>query len=109
MRAFFFLLLSLSFGFVAAQDAAPATVIEFTDHPARVVTNINALNMRSSPAIEADNIVGRLQPGQQVHVLAREGDWQQVRRENGLFGWSHSDYLDRLVAAADRGEALVPY
>ena len=49
--------------------------------------------MRSTPAIEADNIVGRLQPGQQVHVLARDGDWQQVRSENGLFGWSHSDYL----------------
>ena len=93
MRAFFFLLLSLSFGFVAAQDAAQETVIEFTDHPARVVTNINALNMRSSPAIEADNIVGRLQPGQQVHVIARAGEWQQVRSEDGLFGWSHSDYL----------------
>ena len=87
------LLLSLSFSFVAAQDAAQDAVIEFTDHPARVVTNINALNMRSSPAIEADNIVGRLQPGQQVHVIARDGGWQQVRREDGLVGWSHSDYL----------------
>ena len=87
------LLILLSFSFVAAQDAAPGAVIEFTDHPARVVTNISALNMRSSPAIEADNIVGRLQPGQQVHVLARDGDWQQVRREDGLIGWSHSDYL----------------
>ena len=75
MRAFFFLLLLFSFGAAAAQE----TVIEFTDHPARVVTNINGLNMRSSPGIEADNIVGRLQPGQQVHVLAQDGDWQQVR------------------------------
>ena len=40
--------------------------------------------MRSSPAIEADNIVGRLQPGQQVQVIARDGGWQQVRREDGL-------------------------
>ena len=93
MRLFFSLLLLLTVGITAAQDATPEAVTEFTDHPARVVTNINALNMRSSPAIEADNIVGRLQPGQQVHVLARDGDWQQVRREDGLIGWSHSDYL----------------
>ena len=86
-------LLSLSFAHLAAQDAAPTTTIEFSDHPARVVTNIGGLNVRSTPAIEAGNIVGRLQPGQQVHVLAREGDWQQVRSEDGLFGWSHSDYL----------------
>ena len=85
--------LSLSFGSGAAQDAVPEASIEFTDHPARVVTNINGLNVRSSPAIAADNIVGRLQPGQQVHVLARDGDWQQVRSEGGLLGWSHSDYL----------------
>ena len=87
------MLLSLSFGLAAAQDAAQDAAIEFSDHPARVVSNINALNVRSTPAIETDNIVGRLQPGQQVHVLAREGDWQQVRSENGLLGWSHSDYL----------------
>ena len=92
------LLLFLSFSFVAAQDAAQEAVIEFSDHPARVVTNINALRVRSTPAIEADNIVGRLQPGQQVHVLAREGEWQQVRSENGLIGWSHSDYLIDLPA-----------
>ena len=83
------LLLFLSFSFVAAQDAAQEAVIEFSDHPARVVTNINALNVRSSPAIESDNIVGRLQPGQQVHILARDGDWQQVRSEK---------WLTRLVA-----------
>ena len=87
------ILIPLTFGLVTAQDAAPSAPIEFSDHPARVVTNINALNVRSTPAIETDNIVGRLQPGQQVHVLAREGDWQQVRSENGLLGWSHSDYL----------------
>ena len=87
------MLLSLSFGFAAAQDAAPSATIEFNDHPARVVGNIGGLNVRRTPAIETDNIVGRLQPGQQVHVIAREGDWQQVRSENGLLGWSHSDYL----------------
>ena len=86
-------LLALSFGSITAQDAAQDAVIDFSDHPARVVTNISALRVRSTPAIEADNIVGRLQPGQQVHVLARDGDWQQVRREDGLLGWSHSDYL----------------
>ncbi len=93
MRLFFSLLLLLTVGITAAQDATPESVTEFTDHPARVVTNINGLNVRSTPAIEADNILGRLRPGQQVHVLAREGDWQQVRNEDGLVGWSHSDYL----------------
>ncbi|MCY3936485.1 MAG: SH3 domain-containing protein [Chloroflexi bacterium] len=88
-----FVIFALCFGQVAAQDAAPNAIIPFQDHPARVVTNINGLNVRSTPAIENDNIVGRLPPGQQVHVLARDGDWQQVRGENGLFGWSHSDYL----------------
>ena len=95
MRYLLFLvvLLALSISSVAAQDAAQETVIDFSDHPARIVSNINGLNMRSSPAIEADNIVGRLQPGQQVHVLTRDGAWQQVRSEDGLVGWSHSDYL----------------
>ena len=88
-----FVIFALCFGQVAAQDAAPNAIIPFQDHPARVVTNINGLNVRSTPAIENDNIVGRLQPGQQVHVLARDGDWQQVRSEDGSFGWSHSDYL----------------
>ena len=87
------ILISLCSVWVAAQDAAPSATSIFSDHPARVVGNINGLNVRSSPAIEADNIVGRLQPGQQVHVLARDGDWQQVRSEDGQFGWSHSDYL----------------
>ena len=95
---FIVVLFTFSIGLVAAQDAAQDAVIEFSDHPARVVTNINALNMRSSPAIEADNIVGRLQPGQQVHVLAREGAWQQVRREDGPTAWAHSDYLIDLPA-----------
>ena len=93
LRLIFFTLLLLAVGMVAAQDAAPETVTDFTDHPARVVRNINGLNVRSTPAIEDNNIVGRLQPGQQVHVLAREGDWQQIRSEEGLLGWSHSDYL----------------
>ena len=87
------LLCAVCIGSVVAQDAAPAATSEFTDHPARVVGNINGLNVRRSPAIETDNIVGRLQPGQQVHVLAREGAWQQVRSEDGEFGWAHSDYL----------------
>ena len=87
------ILIPLTFGFVSAQDAAQDAAIEFSDHPARVVTNIGGLNVRRTPAIETDNIVGRLQPGQQVHVLAREGDWQQIRSEEGLLGWSHSDYL----------------
>ena len=95
---FIVVLFTFSIGLVAAQDAAQDAVIEFSDHPARVVTNINALNMRSSPAIEANNIVGRLQPGQQVHVLAREGAWQQVRREDGPTAWAHSDYLIDLPA-----------
>ncbi len=92
-RALLSLLLLFTAGFVAAQDSAQETVVDFIDHPARVVTNINGLNVRSSPTIEAENIVGQLRPGQQVHVLARKGDWQQVRSEDGLVGWSHSDYL----------------
>ena len=89
-----FTLILLCTGFAAAQDSAPESpAAAFTDHPARVVGNINGLNVRSTPAIEDGNIVGRLQPGQQVHVLARDGDWQQVRSEGGLLGWSHSDYL----------------
>ena len=89
------LLLSLlsSVGMAAAQDATPEATTEFTDHPAQVVYGIPRLNVRRTPAIEADNIIGQLQPGQRVHVLAREGDWQQVRSEDGLFGWSHSGYL----------------
>ncbi len=98
MRLFFSLLLLLTVDITAAQDTAPEAMTEFTDHPARVVTNINALRVRSSPAIEAENIVGQLRPGQRVQVLARAGDWQQVRREDGLVGWSHSDYLIDLPA-----------
>lgn len=93
LRALFFLLSLFILSIAAAQDTTSEATTNFTDHPARVVRNIGGLNVRSTPAIESDNIVGRLQPGQQVHVLAREGDWQQVRSEEGLLGWSHSDYL----------------
>lgn len=93
LRIFFFLLSLFFFSSVAAQDSTTESVPNFTDHPARVVRNINGLNARRTPAIESDNILGRLQPGQQVHVLGREGNWQQVRSEDGLLGWSHSDYL----------------
>ena len=93
LRLIFFTLLLYAAGMAAAQDTAPEAITDFTDHPPASVRNINGLNVRRTPAMETDNIVGRLQPGQQVHVLAREGDWQQVRSEEGLFGWSHSDYL----------------
>ena len=103
LRPLFFLIFLFIVSMAAAQDTTPEAVTDFIDHPARVVTNINGLNVRSTPAIENDNIVGRLQPGQQVHVLAREGDWQQVRSEAGLLGWSHSDYLIDLPPR-ERGE-----
>ncbi len=93
LRALWVLLLLFTVSIAAAQDDASQTPVEFTDHPAQVVYGIPRLNVRRTPAIEADNYVGILQSGQQVQVLAREGEWRQVRREDGLFGWSHSDYL----------------
>ncbi len=74
---------------------------EFTDHPARVVTNINALRVRSTPAIEAENIVGQLRPGQQVHVLSLvDKDRQtaaQFARERGYYT------IAQLIEEAARG------
>ncbi|MCY3936488.1 MAG: hypothetical protein OXG09_10955 [Chloroflexi bacterium] len=49
---------------------ATESVPNFTDHPARVVRNINGLNVRRTPAIESDNILGRLLQMPRLHQAA---------------------------------------
>ena len=93
LRPVFFLLSLFIVSMAAAQDTAPEAITDFTDHPAIVVDGIARLNVRRTPVIAPDNYVGILQSGQMVQILDQEGEWRLIRREDGLSGWSHSDYL----------------
>ncbi len=50
------------------------------------------LRLRSGPSTE-DAIIGQLTPREAVELLERGEQWSQVRRQDGLTGWAHNDYL----------------
>ena len=50
------------------------------------------LRLRSGPSTD-DAILDRLAPRSAVELLQRGDEWSQVRRQDGLTGWAHNDYL----------------
>jgi GH25 family lysozyme M1 (1,4-beta-N-acetylmuramidase)/SH3-like domain-containing protein len=58
---------------------------------------VAALNVRAGPASNYD-VIGLLRQDQMVQALAAsaDGEWLQVRREDGLIGWSSLKYLIKL-------------
>lgn len=51
------------------------------------------LNLRSGPGTSHD-VIGGMQQGEEVTVTDRDGDWFELRREDGQNGWAHRAYLE---------------
>ena len=51
-----------------------------------------ALRLRSGPSTD-DAIITQLTPREAVELLERSEEWSQIRRQDGLTGWAHNDYL----------------
>jgi flagellar FliL protein len=69
----------------APPDAAPTGL---------TVSVFNGGNVRAQPAL-ADNIVGGVNAGETVELLAKTADgvWYQVRTERNVEGWAHNTLL----------------
>ena len=80
------LLLVLCLLFVTA--AAHAQELE----PAWLEVAGVTLRLRSGPSTD-DAIITQLTPREAVELLERGEQWSQVRRQDGLTGWAHNDYL----------------
>ncbi len=50
------------------------------------------LRLRSGPSTD-DAILDTLRPGTALELLERGEQWSQIRRQDGLTGWAHNDYL----------------
>lgn len=70
---------------------APSSSIE-PPAPAGIVDHVgsSAVNLRSGPS---GDVVGVLQPGDQVTVAGKSGGWSQVALSDGRTGWVYSTYL----------------
>ncbi len=70
----------------ASIDAALGEALDL-----RTVTG-NVVNLRAGPGTGFD-VVGQLVEGQGAEVLLRDGDWSEVRTEDGATGWMASRFL----------------
>ncbi len=50
------------------------------------------LRLRSGPSTD-DAIITQLTPREAVELLQRGEEWSQIRRQDGLIGWAHNDFL----------------
>ncbi len=64
-------------------------------------------NVRTSPAIQDDNILDRLPRGTPVVAFELEGDWYPVQLQDGGTGWMHRSVL-RLQAPSASSPATEP-
>ncbi|HLR87318.1 MAG TPA: CsgG/HfaB family protein [Wenzhouxiangella sp.] len=58
----------------------------------RVVVTASSLNVRSAPGTDSA-VVARLNAGNIVNVLARDGSWIQVDNDKGTSGWISADHV----------------
>lgn len=62
-------------------------------HRALAVVDVNGgLNVRDYPSKEMGEIIGKFQPGDEISVGCRVGDWYKVSQE-GFEGYVHKDYV----------------
>ncbi|GAB4449567.1 MAG: SH3 domain-containing protein [Chloroflexi bacterium OHK40] len=85
----------------AAATPAPTAAPELPSGPAVGVGNGG--NVRRLPLIAADNVVGGINAGEQVQVLARtpNGEWYRVRTVRDELGWVSVTLLDASQIPAD--------
>ncbi|MCY3945091.1 MAG: SH3 domain-containing protein [Anaerolineaceae bacterium] len=81
-RLFLLLVLVLVTTMVQAQESEPVW-LEVADV---------ALRLRSGPSID-DDVITLMTPREAVVLLERGEAWSQVRRQDGMAGWAHNDYL----------------
>lgn len=64
-----------------------------------IVRNVEMLNIRSEPKMVRDNVVGVLMRDEVVDLLGVSGTeyWYQIRRADGLTGWSSHKFLFPVV------------
>lgn len=82
IRLLLALLLLLVATAVHAQEVEPIW-LEVADIP---------LRLRSGPSTN-DDVITQLTPREAVELLERGDQWSQIRRQDGLTGWAHNDYL----------------
>lgn len=63
------------------------------------------LNMRSTPDLSSrENIINKLNYGEQVHLYELLGDWYRITDSTGLEGYIHKDYVMVYESAGDVSE-----
>lgn len=73
----------------------------------RKIDNGVRSNLRTSPTTRKNNIVGKLEPNEAVHVWDQEDErWLFVRTENGLTGFLHRSQID--FSAPPQGTGTTP-
>jgi len=63
----------------------------------------STLTVRAEPKTDGE-VLGTLERGNGVTVLATDGEWRQIERES-LTGWVHSDYLSEVYPPFPYGGA----
>jgi opacity protein-like surface antigen len=77
-------------------------------HAERARVTTNRANLRAKPQAESA-VVWTLDRGTEVEVLARSGDWWQVRIvASGTTGWMKSNFLTVVEPAAPAAEPIIP-
>jgi cell wall-associated NlpC family hydrolase len=61
--------------------------------------SVDIANLRSGPGINYDRIA-KLQQGQTVRLLGKNGDWYQIETKGGQTGWLHGELVDVNEAAS---------
>lgn len=79
---------------VSAARTTPAVEEAAVSAPAmpRLVVNASALNLRARPDSKSQRLA-TLNSGEEVELVASEGQWSQVRSSGGVTGWAFSRYL----------------
>ena len=76
------------------RNAPKAKRVTVDPYPSVVWTKGGPLNMRSGPGT-GHGVTGQCQRGDFVEVVAKAGQWSEVRLANGENGWVYSAYLTR--------------
>lgn len=72
----------------------------------KIVSQVNSLNVRSSPSIDAA-VLGRMNAGDEATLIKRDGDWIYINL-NGMNGWVHTDYISDITAKQKNEDSEAP-
>ncbi|MBN3040594.1 MAG: SH3 domain-containing protein [Candidatus Omnitrophica bacterium] len=60
----------------------------------------NALNIRNLPSLQSD-VIGKIYQGDEVEILAEEGEWLKIKAFPNSFGWVHQKFLDKATKTSN--------